>query len=126
MRAHAMSGHDQNRSRPAGTFEQQVAPGVHVTYEADRIVDRVKNGANETLVIDNAHFGRLLLVDGVLRSSSADEFIGHEMMSHVPLLAHGGAERVLIVGGADFGLAEEVLKHRSVRKLVRLNPITCY
>jgi spermidine synthase len=62
----------------------------------------------------------MLMVDGVLRTSSADEFIYHEMMSHVPLLAHGRAERVLIVGGADFGLAEEVLKHRGVRSLVQV------
>ena len=44
------------------------------------------------------------------------------MMSHVPLLAHGRAGRVLIVGGADFGLAEEVLKHRIVQKLVQVEP----
>jgi len=115
-----MPGHFEHPSRPAGAFVQQVAPGVEITFEADRIVGRVENGANETLVIDNAHFGRLLLVGGALRSSSADEFIYHEMMSHLPLLAHGGVERVLIVGGADFGLAEEVLKHRGVRELVQV------
>jgi spermidine synthase len=119
-RVQGMSGHDEQHSRLPGEFRQQIAPGVHVTYEADRIVDRVRNGAGESLVIDNAHFGRLLMVDGALRSSSADEFIHHEMMSHLPLLAHGRAERVLIVGGADFGLAEEVLKHRGVRKLVQV------
>ena len=119
LRALVMSEHDQIRPSPAGAFAQQVAPGVQLTFEADRIVDRVGSGANEARVIDNAYFGRLLLVDGALRSSSADEFIVHEMMSHVPLLAHGRVERVLIVGGADFGLAEEVLKHRAVRKLVQ-------
>ena len=122
MRAQVMSEHVESRSRPAGEFSQQVAPGVHVTFEADRIVDRSKNGAHEALVIDSAHFGRLMMVDGALRSSSADEFIYHKMMSHVPLLAHGRAARVLIVGGADFGLAEEVLKHRSVQKLVQVEP----
>jgi spermidine synthase len=120
MRAHVMSEHDECRSRPVGAFAQQVAPGVHVTFEADRIVDHARNGAQDTLVIDNAYFGRLIMVDGALRSSSADEFIYHEMMGHVPLLAHGRVERVLIVGGEDFGLAEEVLKHRGVRKLVQI------
>lgn len=122
MRAHAISEQDQSRSRPAGELSQQVAPGVHLTFEADRIVDRSRNGAHEALVMDHAHFGRLLMVGGALRSSSADEFIYHEMMGHVPLLSHGRASRVLIVGGADFGLAEEVLKHRSVQKLVQVEP----
>jgi spermidine synthase len=41
-------------------------------------------------------------------------------LSHVPLFAHGRAERVLIVGGGDCGLAAEVLKHRNVRKVVQI------
>ena len=120
-RAQVMSEHDERFPKPVGAFQQQVAPGVRVTYEADRIVDRASNGRRETLLIDNAHFGRLMFVDGALRSSSADEFIYHEMMSHVPILGHGEVERVLIVGGADFGLAEEVLKHRGVRRLVQVD-----
>jgi spermidine synthase len=116
-----MNEHDERLPKPVGAFQQQVAPGVRVTYEADRIVDRARHDGRETLLIDNEYFGRLMFVDGALRSSSADEFIYHEMMSHVPILGHGKVERVLIVGGADFGLAEEVLKHRGVRRLVQVD-----
>jgi spermidine synthase len=41
------------------------------------------------------------------------------MMSHVPLFAHGKAKEVLIVGGGDCGIAEEVLKHKSVERLTQ-------
>src|SRR5690606_13471545 len=47
-----------------------------------------------------------------------DEFIYHEMMAHVPMLAHGGAREVLIVGGGDGGVLREVLKHGSARRAV--------
>ncbi|HAE04091.1 MAG TPA: polyamine aminopropyltransferase, partial [Rhodospirillaceae bacterium] len=40
-----------------------------------------------------------------------DEFVYHEMMAHVPILAHGAARAVLIIGGGDGGMAREVLKH---------------
>lgn len=120
-RVPVLSERIEHRTRPAGVFQQRVAPGVVVNLEADRIVDRSDAGARETLVFDNAHFGRVMMVDGVLRSSSADEFVYHEMMSHVPLLAHGRVERVLILGGTDSGLAEEVLKHRYVRKVVQVD-----
>ncbi|MDN3720222.1 hypothetical protein QW131_15950 [Roseibium salinum] len=60
------------------------------------------------------------MLDGVTQVTTADEFIYHEMMSHVPILAHGAARNVLIVGGGDCGLAEEVLKHASVDKLVQV------
>jgi spermidine synthase len=38
----------------------------------------------------------------------------------VPLFAHGNARDVLIVGGGDCGIAEEVLKHKSVRRLTQV------
>jgi spermidine synthase len=57
------------------------------------------------------------MLDGATQVTTGDEFIYHEMMSHVPILAHGGPRDVLIVGGGDCGIAKEVLKHSCVEKL---------
>jgi spermidine synthase len=114
-----MSGQDVRNA--AGRCEQRVAPGVRVTFEADRVLERARVAGQEALVIDNAYFGRMLMIDDAVASSSADEFIYHEMLSHVPVLAHGQVESVLIVGGRDCGLAEEVLKHRGIRTLVQVD-----
>jgi spermidine synthase len=65
-------------------------------------------------VFENARFGRVLTLDGVVQTTEGDEFIYHEMLAHVPVLAHGAAGRVLIIGGGDGGMAREVLRHRSV------------
>lgn len=65
-------------------------------------------------VIENATFGRILTLDDVVQTTESDEFIYHEMLAHVPILAHGAARRVLIVGGGDGGMAREVLRHASV------------
>jgi spermidine synthase len=69
-------------------------------------------------VFRNPTFGRILTLDGVVQVTEGDEFIYHEMMAHVPILAHGAATRVLIVGGGDGGMAREVLKHRAVDRVV--------
>ena len=65
-------------------------------------------------IFRNARFGRVLTLDDVVQTTERDEFIYHEMMAHVPILAHGTARRVLIIGGGDGGMAREVLRHRSV------------
>ncbi len=65
-------------------------------------------------VFENPTFGRVLTLDGVVQVTERDNFIYHEMLTHVPVLAHGAARRVLIVGGGDGGMAREVLKHRTV------------
>ncbi len=65
-------------------------------------------------VFRNPTFGRILTLDGVVQTTEADEFIYHEMLTHVPILAHGAARRVLIIGGGDGGMARETLRHASV------------
>jgi len=68
-------------------------------------------------VFENPTFGRILTLDGVVQVTEADNFIYHEMLTHTPILAHGAAKRVLIVGGGDGGMAREVLKHESVEQV---------
>ncbi|MFN2906066.1 polyamine aminopropyltransferase, partial [Escherichia coli] len=41
----------------------------------------------------------------------------HEMMTHVPLLAHGNAKHVLIIGGGDGAMLREVSRHRSIETI---------
>ncbi len=67
-------------------------------------------------VFENAKFGRVLTLDGVVQTTEGDEFMYHEMLAHVPILAHGAAKRVLVVGGGDGGMAREVLRHASVEQ----------
>lgn len=94
---------------------EPVAPGVRIGYEVRQVLAQDRTEYQELILVENERFGRVLMLDGVAQMTSADEFIYHEMFSHVPLLAHGQAAEVLIVGGGDCGLAEEVLKHRAVR-----------
>jgi spermidine synthase len=53
----------------------------------------------------------VMMLDGVIQLASKDEFVYHEMMSHVSLFAHGRAKKALIVGGGDGGVLREALKH---------------
>jgi spermidine synthase len=72
------------------------------------------------VLFEHPFFGKMLMLDGATQVTSADEFVYHEMMAHVPILAHGRAKEVLIVGGGDCGVAEEVLKHKSVKRLTQV------
>jgi spermidine synthase len=80
----------------------------------DRLLYDSKTEHQRIQVFENARFGRVLTLDGVVQTTEGDEFIYHEMMAHVPILAHGAARRVLIIGGGDGGMAREVLRHASV------------
>ena len=80
----------------------------------DRLLYDSETEHQRLRVFENAHMGRVLTLDGVVQTTTADEFMYHEMLAHVPILAHGAARRVLIVGGGDGGMAREVLRHSAV------------
>lgn len=101
-------------------FSETLTPSVRLSLEAHRLLLHERTENQEIALFDNDVFGRVLLLDGAVQVTSRDEFIYHEMMAHVPLIAHGSARDVLIIGGGDCGLAEEVLKHASVRRLVQI------
>ncbi len=68
-------------------------------------------------IFDSVANGRVLVLDDILQLTDKDEAAYSEMLAHPPILEHGAVRRVLIVGGGDGAVAEEVLKHAGVRRV---------
>jgi spermidine synthase len=83
-----------------------------------RELARVHSAFQEIVVFDSFTHGRVMLLDGVVQITERDEFVYQEMLAHVPLLAHGAAARVLIIGAGDGGVLRRVLQHRTVARVV--------
>jgi spermidine synthase len=94
--------------------------GFRMTYRVDKVLYELKTEHQDLVLFEQPYFGKMLMLDGAIQISKRDEFIYQEMMSHVPLFAHGNAREVLIVGGGDCGIAEEVLKHKTVERLTQV------
>ena len=97
-------------------IEETFHPHWRVRLEADRVLHEVKTEHQHLVIFENATWGRVLMLDGVCQLTTSDEFVYHEMMAHVPLMALDKPRRVLVVGGGDGGVLREVLKHPSVEK----------
>jgi len=87
-------------------------------YPVSRVLHEEKSEYQEILVLESPHFGKLLVLDGVVQLDERYEFMYHEFIAHVPLYAHPNPEEVLIIGGGDGGTLREVLKHSSVKRAV--------
>jgi spermidine synthase len=94
--------------------------GFRMTFEVDRVLHETRTDHQHLVLFEHRFFGKILMLDGATQVTSRDEFVYHEMMTHVPLFAHGNAKDVLIVGGGDCGIAEEVLRHRSVERVTQV------
>ena len=71
-------------------------------------------------IIDTVSFGRALVLDDALQTTEADEFLYHEPLVQIPLLAHPHPRRVLIVGGGDGGALRHALMHETVERAVQV------
>ena len=87
-------------------------------FRVVREVARVRSAYQDILIFESASHGRVMLLDGAVQITEADEFVYQEMIAHVPLLAHGDARRVLIIGAGDGGVLRRVLQHRNVERAV--------
>ena len=97
------------------TWENETLHGFYrQSLAVDRLLYDSETEHQRIRVFENAFFGRVMTLDGVVQTTEGDNFIYHEMMAHVPILAHGAAKRVLIIGGGDGGMARAVLNHASV------------
>lgn len=94
--------------------------GFRMSYEVKKVLYELQTEHQHLVLFEQPFFGKMLMLDGATQITKRDEFIYQEMMSHVPLFAHGRAREVLIVGGGDCGIAEEVLKHKSVDRLTQV------
>lgn len=87
-------------------------------FRVKRELARVQSDFQDIMIFESETHGRVMMLDGVVQITEADEFSYQEMIAHVPLLAHGAAKRVLIIGAGDGGVLRRVLQHRNVEKAV--------
>lgn len=98
-------------------WKETLHPHFGQYFAIDQLVYQQKTEHQDLIIFDNANMGRVMALDGVVQTTERDEFIYHEMMAHVPLLAHGNAKRVLIIGGGDGGMLREVCKHQRIEHI---------
>ena len=90
---------------------------IHYVYDVEEIVCSRQTEYQQLLIFKSRHFGKVLVLDGVVQLTERDEHFYHEMLTQVALHAHPHPADVLIIGGGDGGSLREVLKHKTVRRV---------
>ena len=90
------------------------SPHLALCAEVDEILYSGKSDFQTIEVAHSLEYGNMLVLDGVFQTSEREEFVYHEMMSHIPLFLHPNPKHVLIIGGGDGGVARECVRHSCV------------
>lgn len=93
-----------------GSFQQR--------FQITEIIYQSKTEYQDLVIFETPFFGRVLALDNVIQTTERDEAAYHEMITHVPILAHGSVKDVLIIGGGDGGALRDVLKHSAIKTVI--------
>jgi spermidine synthase len=98
-------------------FSELHTENVKLSIRVERQLCHVQSKYQRIEVFDSPEFGRFLTLDGFMMLTEKDEFIYHEMITHVPMAAHGGAENVLVIGAGDGGVMRELAKYEQIKRI---------
>ncbi|WP_443081816.1 polyamine aminopropyltransferase [Sutcliffiella sp. NC1] len=90
---------------------------LKVSYRIKDVIYDQKSSCQDVMILDSYNFRRMLVLDGVVQTTSVDGHIYNEMISHVPMSIHPNPQKVLIIGGGDCGVAKEVTRYEGVEHI---------
>lgn len=98
-------------------FHDEHTDNVKLAIRVDYQVFSAQSEIQRIDVLESKEFGKILVVDGDLMLTEKDEFIYHEMISHVPMAVHSQVEKILVIGGGDGGVVRELAKYDTVEQI---------
>lgn len=99
-------------------YRETLYEGYGQQLRIDELLHEGHTDQQHLVIFRNARFGRVMALDGVVQTTEADEFIYHETLAHVPILAHGAVRRVLVIGVGDGGILREIVRHAGIEEIV--------
>lgn len=102
------------------SYLETLYPAWGQNFVVDKVLFEAKTDHQHLVIFENAQWGRVMALDGVIQTTQNDEFVYHEMLTHVPMFSHPNPKSVLIIGGGDGGILREVLKHKSVEQVTHV------
>ncbi len=106
-------------------FSERHTPNVKMSIRVDRQLYSGSSEFQRIDVFDSPEFGRFLTLDGYMMLTEKDEFIYHEMITHVPMAVHPRVKDVLVIGAGDGGVIRELTRYPDVEHIdmVEIDPL---
>lgn len=98
-------------------FTEEHTDNVRFSIRIDKHIESVQSDFQKIDVFQTTEFGKVLVIDGFIMLTEKDEFIYHEMITHVPMSVNPNIKNVLVIGAGDGGTVRELTRYNSVEKI---------
>ena len=98
-------------------FSEKHTNDVKLSIRVDKQVYSATSDFQRIDIFDTPAFGRILVLDGYLMLTEKDEFIYHEMITHVSMAVHPHVKDVLVIGAGDGGVIRELTRYPEIERI---------
>jgi spermidine synthase len=68
-------------------------------------------------IFESKEFGKFLTLDGLMMVTEKDEFIYHDMITHIPMATNPSIKNVLVIGAGDGGTVRELTRYAGIERI---------
>lgn len=98
-------------------FSERHTKGVDFSIKVDKQLYSGNSEFQRIDVFDSKEFGRFLTLDGFMMLTEKDEFIYHEMITHVAMSVHPNPKNILVIGAGDGGVIRELTQYKEIENI---------
>lgn len=98
-------------------YTEKHSSDVNFSINTDRQLYSCYSEFQRIDVFESKEFGRFLTLDGIMMLTEKDEFIYHEMITHVPMAVHPNVKKVLVIGAGDGGVVRELTRYPTIEHI---------
>lgn len=102
-------------------LEEDLGDDHRWSYRVSSVLYSGKSEYQEVDLVDTPTWGKVLLLDGKMQSTEADEEVYHELLVHPALLHHPNPKSVFVMGGGEGATVREILRHTTVERVVMVD-----
>ena len=98
-------------------FSEYHTKYVKYSIKIDKQLFSKKSDFQRIDIFYSKELGNILTLDGYIMVTEKDEFIYHEMITHIAMAVNPDIKNILVIGAGDGGTVRELTKYESIKSI---------
>ena len=98
-------------------YTENHTDNVKFSKKVDKHLRSAESEYQRIDIFESKEFGRILTLDGYLMVTEKDEYIYHEMITHIPMAVNPDITNVLVIGAGDGGTVRELTRYNHIKNI---------
>lgn len=90
---------------------------VRMSIRVNKQLASVQSDFQRIDIFESNEFGRIMTLDGLLMLTEKDEYVYHEMITHIPMATNPDIKKVLVIGAGDGGTVRELCRYDTIENI---------